>query len=47
MSLLSFPLVLPQAREACGGAEFPGFRTLVLGYRHGVLETGFGFPLVV
>jgi hypothetical protein len=40
-------LALPQASKARGGAEFPGFRTLVLGYRHGLLETGFGFTLVV
>jgi hypothetical protein len=47
MSLLAFPLVLPQASEARHGAQFPGFRTLALGYRYGVLETGFGFTLVV
>ena len=47
MRLLSFPLVLPQASEARRSAQFPGFRPLALGYRHGVLETGFGFPLVV
>ena len=27
MRLLSFPLVLPQAREVRGSAQFPGFRT--------------------
>src|SRR5882724_12367214 len=46
-SLWYFPLLLPQASEARRGAEFPGFRLLVLGYRHGLPETGFGFTLVV
>jgi hypothetical protein len=44
---LSFPLLLPQAREVRGSAQFPGFRSLPLGDCHGVLETGFGFMLVV
>ena len=46
MSLLPFPLLLPQAREARGGTEFPGFRTLALGNRQGVLETGFGLGYI-
>jgi hypothetical protein len=47
MDFLAFPLLLPEASEAGGSAEFPRFRALTLGYTDGVLKTGFGFLLVV
>ena len=47
MRFLAFPLLLPQASQAGGGAEFPGFGVLALGYGNGFMETGFGFGLVV
>src|SRR5215472_3491514 len=47
VSFGALALLLPQATETRGGAQFPGFRTLVLGDRHGVLEASFSFTLVV
>ena len=41
--LLALALGLPQAGQAGGGTEFPGFRLLALGYRNGVSEAGVGF----
>src|SRR5262245_6680228 len=47
MGLLAFALLLPEASETASSAEFPRFRRLILGYRHGVMETGFGFCGIV
>src|SRR2546423_11310516 len=47
MRFLALPLLLPESSQAGGSTEFPGFRLLVLGYGHGVLETGCGFGVVV
>src|SRR6516225_10446809 len=40
-------LVLPEASQAGGGAQLPGFGVLALGYTDGVLEAGFSFSLIV
>src|SRR6516162_1497816 len=47
VGFLSLALLLPESSEARSGAEFPRFRRLVLGDRHGVMEAGFGFRGVV
>ena len=44
MGFLAFPLLLPEASEAGGSTEFPGFRLLVLGYRNGVDGSRFQLP---
>ena len=36
MGFLGFALLLPQASQAGGSTEFPGFRRLVLGYGNGL-----------
>jgi hypothetical protein len=41
--LLHLALVAPEACEAHGGAEFPGFRLLLAGDRESALEIGFRF----
>ena len=47
MGFLAFALLLPEASETCGSTEFPRFRLLVSGDADGVMETGFGFSLIV
>ena len=47
MGFLAFALLLPEASQAGGGAEFEGFGLLILGYRNGLLEAGFCLSLVV
>ena len=44
--LLRLALVTPEACEADGGAEFPGFGLLLAGNRKRPLEIGFGFRSV-
>ena len=46
-SLIRTPVVLPQARQAHGGAEFPGFGTLLVGDSYGAVEAGFGCSVAV
>ena len=43
MGFLALPLMLPESSETRGGAEFPGLRLLILGYGHGLVETGFSW----
>jgi hypothetical protein len=40
-------LLLPQARQARGGAQFPGFGLLLAGNVEGLVEAGFGFRGIV
>jgi hypothetical protein len=47
MGFLALPLALPQASQARGGTEFPGFRLLGASDVEGVLETGFGFSMII
>src|SRR2546428_4721914 len=47
MGFLTFALLLPEPSQAGGSTEFPGFCLLVLGYRNGLLEAGFGCSMVV
>ena len=43
VGVLTLVLALPQAGQAGGSAEFPGFGVLVLGDCEGLVEAGFGF----
>src|SRR5712664_1077412 len=47
MGFLAFALLLPEASQAGGSTEFPGFCRLLLGYRNGVMEAGFGFEVII
>src|SRR6516165_7211428 len=47
IGFLAFALLLPEARQAGGSTEFPGFRLLILGYTDGLMEAGFCVSLLV
>ena len=44
---ITLTLALPQTCEALGGSQLPGFGLLALGYRNGLMETDFGFSLIL
>jgi hypothetical protein len=46
VGVLAPALLLPQAGEAHGGAEFQGFGVLVAGDVEGFVETGFGLVFI-
>src|SRR4026209_917382 len=46
MGLGALPRALPQAAQAGGGAQLPGFRLLAAGNSQGLMETGFRLRLV-
>src|SRR5712691_247150 len=47
MGFLAFALLVPESGETGSSTEFPGFCLLVLGYRNGLMETGFRFRGIV
>jgi hypothetical protein len=47
IGFLAFALLLPEASQARGRTEFPGFRLLALGYADGVMEASFCFRLMI
>jgi hypothetical protein len=46
VGLGALTLLLPQATQAHGGAQLPGFGLLAAGNGQGLLEAGFGFQVM-